>query len=195
MLSSKITAATAERILDVAERLAQTRGYNGFSYADIAAEIGITKASLHYHFPTKAILGLTLVERYTERFSTALDAVGGGAEPAATKLVRYVALYRDVLVLDRLCLCAMFAAEITTLPESIQDAVRRFFEVNERWLVEVLTGGMQAGELSFDGDPRVEARALAAALDGAMLLARSFEDDSRFDSVAERVLSTLVPRE
>ncbi len=195
MLSSKITAATAERILDVAERLAQTRGYNGFSYADIAAEIGITKASLHYHFPTKAILGLTLVERYTERFSTALDAVGASAEPAATKLVRYVALYRDVLVLDRLCLCAMFAAEITTLPESIQDAVRRFFEVNERWLVEVLTGGMQAGELSFDGDPRVEARALAAALDGAMLLARSFEDDSRFDSVAERVLSTLVPRE
>src|SRR5215211_135610 len=51
---------TADRILDLAERLVQTRGFNGFSYADIASELGLTKASLHYHFPTKAELGRCL---------------------------------------------------------------------------------------------------------------------------------------
>ena len=45
---------TAQRILDIAERLVQTRGFNGFSYADIAGALAVTKASLHYHFPTKA---------------------------------------------------------------------------------------------------------------------------------------------
>jgi TetR/AcrR family transcriptional repressor of nem operon len=48
--------------LDIAEQLVQTRGFNGFSYADIAAEIGISKASLHYHFPTKAMLGERLID-------------------------------------------------------------------------------------------------------------------------------------
>ena len=73
--------STATRILDVAEGLAQTRGFNGFSYADIAAEIGITKASLHYHFPSKADLGRALVRRYTERFMDALDAIEASDVP------------------------------------------------------------------------------------------------------------------
>ena len=57
-------AATGRRALDVAERLVQTRGFNGFSYADIAEALGVTKASLHYHFPSKADLGQRLIERY-----------------------------------------------------------------------------------------------------------------------------------
>ena len=61
-------ADTRSRILDVAERLVQTRGFNGFSYADIAAELQISKASLHYHFPSKAELGEALIGRYAARF-------------------------------------------------------------------------------------------------------------------------------
>ena len=67
---------TADRILDIAERLVQVRGFNGFSYADVAAELGMTKASLHYHFPGKAELGRALIVRYTERFAAALDIDG-----------------------------------------------------------------------------------------------------------------------
>ena len=55
-MSSTETATTAHRILDVAEELVQTRGVNGMSYADISARLGITKASLHYHFASKADL-------------------------------------------------------------------------------------------------------------------------------------------
>jgi hypothetical protein len=54
-------AATTTRILDVAERLVQTRGHNGFSYADVASELGITRAALHYHYPGKAELGEALI--------------------------------------------------------------------------------------------------------------------------------------
>ena len=62
-------ADTSSRILDVAERLVQLRGFNGFSYADVASELKITKASLHYHYPGKADLGRALVERYASRFA------------------------------------------------------------------------------------------------------------------------------
>ena len=64
---------TSQRILDTAERLVQTRGFNGFSYADIATTLGVTKASLHYHFPAKAKLGQRLIERYEKNFLAALE--------------------------------------------------------------------------------------------------------------------------
>lgn len=88
---------------------AQTRGFNGFSYADIAAELGITKASLHYHFATKADLGRTLIERYSVTFAEALSQIESSGLDARGQLQRYVQLYADVLSSGRICLCGMSA--------------------------------------------------------------------------------------
>src|SRR5271166_6069351 len=88
------SAATA--ILDVAEQLAQTRGYNGFSYADIAAELSVTKASLHYHFASKAELGRALIERYHDLFAGSLAAIDREAKGPRAKLERYAGLYQSV---------------------------------------------------------------------------------------------------
>src|ERR671936_3052482 len=88
---------TATRILDSAERLVQRRGFNGFSYADVAAELGITKASLHYHFAGKAELGQALVERYTARFAAALETIDAAGGDAPSKLAAYSGIYTDVL--------------------------------------------------------------------------------------------------
>ena len=109
-------APAAERILDVAERLAQTRGFNGFSYADVAQELSVTKASLHYHFRSKADLGRALIVRYQSVFGRALAEIGEQSRGAREKLRRYVALYDGVMRQDRMCLCGMFAAEYATLP-------------------------------------------------------------------------------
>src|SRR5512132_4683705 len=84
---------TAQRILDVAEQLVQVRGFNGFSYADVAAELGITKASLHYHYPGKAELGEALIARYAERFAESLAAIDGEAGTPSAKLDAYANLY------------------------------------------------------------------------------------------------------
>src|SRR5829696_8614182 len=90
-------ADTATRILDSAERLVQRRGFNGFSYADVAAELGITKPSLHYHFSGKAELGQALVERYGARFAAALEAIDAKGGDAPAKLAAYSRIYADVL--------------------------------------------------------------------------------------------------
>src|SRR3954453_15192527 len=88
---------TAGRILDSAERLVQARGFNGFSYADVAGELGVTKASLHYHFAGKTELGHALIARYAERFSLALEPIDETVPTAPAKLAAYAALYADVL--------------------------------------------------------------------------------------------------
>ena len=179
---------TAAQILDVAERLAQTRGFNGFSYADIAGELGVTKASLHYHFPSKADLGRSLIERYSAAFASALAGIEQSGDPAYAQLQRYVSIYGDVLKAGRICLCGMLAAEYTTLPAGMQQAIRAFFDFNERWLTTMLEGGRRDGSVTFDGSAADAARAITSALEGAMLLARPYGGAARFESAAERVL-------
>ena len=184
--------STREQILDVAERLVQTRGFNGFSYADVSTELAITKASLHYHFPGKADLGLALIERYTAVFAQALADIEATGTSTASRFERYVALYVDVLKDGRLCLCGMLAAEFQTLPEPMQAALRRFFDLNDSWLAKHFEAGRRDGHLRFDGAARDVARMVSSALEGAMLLARPFGDSSRFTAAAERLFDQLA---
>src|SRR5438552_15891978 len=134
MAARAATPSTASRVLDTAERLVQVRGFNGFSYADIAAELQITKASLHYHFASKADLGEALISRYSTRFFEALAEVDATGAAAPVKLAAYAKLYADVLSEQKMCLCGMLAAEYPTLTRPMQAAVVVFFGHNEDWL-------------------------------------------------------------
>src|SRR5258708_19548828 len=119
--------ATSQRILDIAERLVQTRGYNGFSYADIAEALHVTKASLHYHYPAKADLGKELIERYERNFLNALAHIDAESADARAKLRSYVAIYAGVLRADRMCLSGMLPAEYATLPNPINTPLPHSF--------------------------------------------------------------------
>ena len=143
--------STPQRILDVAERLIQERGYNAFSYAHIAAELGITTASVHYHYSGKAELGEAVVRRYTEDFTQAMTDIGATGRDAPAQLAAYADLYAETLRGQRMCLCGMFAAERDTLPQPISDAVVTFFDANEAWLERVLEQGCADRTLRFAG--------------------------------------------
>ncbi len=179
---------TASAILDIAERLVQSRGFNGFSYADIASELGITKASLHYHFPGKAELGESLIRRYSTRFGEALADIDDRQPSALEKLRAYCDLYRSVLRSQRMCLCGMLAAEYETLPIPMRDAVVSFFDQNQTWLAILLDGGRTADDLDFNGTPADAAHEIIAALEGAMLVSRPYHNTAVLDSVANRVV-------
>ena len=184
-------ADTPQRILNVAEHLVQTRGFNGFSYADIAAEVGLTKATLHYHFPTKAELGRRLIERYAVAFALALHKIDTAAAGAPARLRAYVKLYADVLAENRMCLCGMAAAEYGTLPAPMQKALQMFFAANEVWLTRLLDQGQNEGYLCLRAPAREEAGMMMSALEGAMLVARAMGDPIRFERAAASLLAQL----
>lgn len=183
---------TRQRILDTAEQLVRIRGFNAFSYADVATTLGITKASLHYHFPGKAQLGQALISRYAERFGEALRKIDADDAPAPVKLEAYAALYAQALNGRRMCLCGMLAADYETLPDSIRDGVVAFFDENERWLQRVLEQGAQEGTLKLERSSRDTARMIIGGLEGAMLVARPFGDVDRFRSAASALLASLA---
>jgi TetR/AcrR family transcriptional regulator, transcriptional repressor for nem operon len=190
--SKEETTSTAAQILDAAERLVQERGFNGFSYADIASELGVTKAALHYHFASKADLGDALIERYAERFFAALASVDADDTDAVDKLRAYAKLYADVFRNDRMCLCGMLAADYATLPDPMRDRVVKFFDENEVWLTKVLEEGREKGTIRFEGSARPVARTLIGGLEGAMLVARPYHDVKRFRDAADLLIRGLA---
>ena len=188
------TNDTAARILDIGERLVQVRGFNGFSYADVASELDMTKAALHYHFPGKAELGRALIERYTLRFTEALADIDERIPDAPAKLNAYAGLYSEVLRGHRMCLCGMLAAEYQTLPEPMRDAVIAFIDANEAWVERVLSEGQRAGTIVLGGPASDAARLIVSGLEGAMLVARPYGDLARFDTAAEGLLAGFAAR-
>jgi len=191
-MAASAPAATAGKILDIAERLVQTRGYNGFSYADISSELRIRNASVHYHFPSKSDLGRRLVGRYRENFLAALGGLERDHGDARRRLRAYVAIWSRVLRdRDRMCLCGMMAADIASLPRPVRAEIKRFFNENEAWLVRVMKAGQKAGTLKLAGTVEVEARLLTMGLEGAMLVARSYGEPRRFEEIAARLLAGL----
>jgi len=178
-------------MLDVAERLVQIRGFNGVSYADIAGELDVTKAALHYHYASKADLGEALIDRYTSRFQSALERIDGDSLDAPAKIAAYAAIYLDVLEQQRMCLCGMLAAEYQTLPEPMQRAIVRFFDLNETWLTAVLDAGRAAGTIHHGGSATDAARSVIGTLEGAMLVARLHDDPARLAAVTDRLLDQL----
>jgi TetR/AcrR family transcriptional regulator, transcriptional repressor for nem operon len=184
---------TASLILDAAERLIAIRGFNGFSYGDAAQELGMTRAALHYHFSNKADLGEALIARYSARFADALEAIDARELTALAKIEAYAGLYFQVLQEGRMCLCGMLAAERETLPPAMQDAVNRYFIENQCWLSLVLTQGAQLGTIELSGSPDDVAWMVINTLEGAMLLARIFNDVTILQSSAEQLLMGLKP--
>lgn len=172
---------TKQHILSVAQKLVQQRGFNGFSYADIAEEVGIRKASLHHHFATKAELGVALIESYSSQLDSEFLRISALPVQADAKLAEYVAIFRGSLTADRMCMGGMLASEWLTLDSSILPVLKRFFERNVEWLTEVLAEGKSQQLFFLSGAAADHARVLLAALQGALLISRATGDHEAFD--------------
>ena len=181
---------TANRILAIAQRMIQAQGYNGFSFRDIAAEIGIKSASVHYHFATKGDLGAAVAARYAERFVAWLERIVTEGRDARHRLILYVGLFRAAVVEDgRMCLCGMLGAESEALPPEVLEEARQFFTRNVAWLRNVFESGASDATLTFSGSAEAHARLVLAALEGAMVFARVNNDPKAFEQIAETALS------
>ena len=187
----KADKSTPDRILDAAEQLVQTCGFNGISYADIAGQVGVTKANLHHHFGSKAELGDALLNRYMESINRELACIEAGTGPKAARLDAYVDLYVAAIRNRRLCLVAVLAAEFDTLPEPMREGVKRYFIDAETWLTRTIRAGRADGSIPPGFHDRDTARLLIAGLEGAMLITRPRHDCQRFKELASTLFAGL----
>ena len=185
---------THQKLIDSARYLIQTRGYNGFSYADVAEEVQVRKASIHHHFPTKADLAKAVVEESRAGIVEQISLLAEGDFDPVERLRFYIE-YWERCITDAtapFCVAGMLAAELPSLPPELAECVRMHFRDLSRWLETILTKGAQSGVFRFQGAASAEAEAFISLVYGAMLTARAYGDASKFAEVSRGGLRRLA---
>jgi TetR/AcrR family transcriptional regulator, transcriptional repressor for nem operon len=182
---------TRGRLLLEAEFLVRTRGYSGFSYADLAKALGITKASVHHHFPVKEDLGAALIDTYKERYDAALKAIWEESASGSARIAAYARLYLEGVRQDQGCLCGVMAGERDILPQRLRAGIARFFEEHLLWLQRVLEAGVANKTIRQGIDPAAQAKLILAALEGVLMLGRLFDEKSGFDAAVDALGNAL----
>lgn len=173
---------TKTALLDSAERAARTRGFDGFSYADLAADVGIRKASIHHHFATKAVLSVALMQRYHLNLQRACADIDATCSSGGARLTAFIQIYRSALKDGKsLCLCVALSTSRESLPQVVISQISQFRAMILSWLQDVFETAQSDGSILNAGSPAAEAAAALALLEGAQLAARAEEAPDLFD--------------
>lgn len=183
--------STRSDLLASAEILLRTKGYAAFSYADLAEEIGIKKASIHHHFPTKEGLAIAIVESYLFRFKSQLESINAENAGIIDRLSAFALMFAKSSESSLLPLCGALAAELLALPESLREMTRDFFEIHLNWLQENIVKGQEAGELKAELDCVRVARLILNTLEGGSFVSWALNDNYEQFSGFEFILDGL----
>ncbi|MES2614904.1 MAG: TetR/AcrR family transcriptional regulator [Bdellovibrionota bacterium] len=191
---SHISASTRDKILNAAENLIKSFGYNGFSYEDISKSVGIKKSSIHHHFSTKSELGVAVVQRYSERSQEKLELIESNYSSPKACLKAYVEIF--VAAYDNnsqeLCLCGILAAESKSLSQEVFIELQKFFTMNSNWLTSIFKQGKNLKELTYVGDARDQALAFLSSLEGAMVVGKAFKSPDFVKKIGATLMKDLL---
>ncbi len=180
----------ATEILNVARRLMMERGYNGFSFRDVAAEVGIKSASIHYHFPSKAELAEAVARDYREWCSRELENL------SAPDALGLLSAYGDLFVAmlnDQRCVClgGVLAIDAATLPSQVKTEVERFFEAHHAWISKALRKGLEDGDIRAEIDPDAFAATFVSSVEGAMIVARGINRPDHLSKAVDQLINLV----
>ena len=183
-----------EQIIEVATELVQTRGYSAFSYKDLSDRLGITKASIHHHFPGKEDLGKAVAEKYNADVRATLDRAKRKSDDPWVQLEGYVQLVLDIVrTQDRICAVGSVQSEINVVPRPMGQAMCSLVQHVIGWLGDVINEGRRRGVMDFPGAPASQAAMIFSAAQGAMQYGRA-HGKTKARQVMTQIKETLKPR-
>lgn len=173
-------------ILNMAEALLQDKGFNGFSYAHIASELGVKNAAIHYHFPTKEALGIAVVRRYRDRFQLWINNSRIKDLSPEKKLDWFFSIYTEMRAdQGKVCLVGSMEAEFNSIPKGLQAEVEALHKELLAWLQTTLKEGRDIGIFHFNGEPAGKAALILSSLQGALQMARAL-GTGKFHAVVQQ---------
>lgn len=184
---------TAGKLITEASRLIVNAGYNGFSYADLAECLGIRKASIHHHFPSKVNLVVAVVEQQRATIQGQIEALESGTPDAMGQLLAYVDYWKRCIEDQSapFCLAGVLAVELPGLPAEVAAAVQGHFNDLGKWLKRLMALGVEQGTIKLELEPGISSQFFQTTVYGAMLMARAYGDPSKFNLVIDAFLARM----
>lgn len=188
-----VAATTREQLLTVAADLLQRVGYASFSFRDLAEAVGIRAASVHYHFPTKADLGVALVDWFRAQSDPQMAALCQAYPNVRDRLLALAEQVAEHTCTNgKSCPINLLLSEFSVLPENLQSKVRAWVDDCLAGMASWLDQGRNAGELKFPGDAIYQARLVWSVIEHGTQLSRTQADQS-FRSLIQHLVTTMTP--
>ena len=183
-----------EQILEIATELVQTRGYSAFSYQDLSDRLGITKASIHHHFPSKEDLGRAVAEKYNTDVRAALADAREKSDDPWVQLEGYVQFVQGIVkTQNRICAAGSVQSEINVVPKAMGQSMCSLVRHVIDWISEVIEKGRDRGVMDFPGTPANQAAMIFSTAQGAMQYGRA-NGEKKARQVMRQVKEGLKPR-
>lgn len=187
------TRSVREQLVEHALVLIRRRGFNGFSYRDLADLVGVKTSSIHYYFPSKDDLVLEAVREYGTRRRARLDAIDASLPPAE-QARQYLAPLLAGAGTDQACLVGMLSADVLMLPDAVRAAMQDFIRLNEQWLARLFERAAAQRKAPYPVPPQQLAQVVFGALQNGLTSARLFGTPDRLDAAAA-LLTSAMPAE
>ncbi len=183
-----------DQILEIATELVQTRGYSAFSYQDLSDRLGIAKASIHHHFPSKEDLGKAVAEKYNADVRAALAEAKRKSDDPWVQLEGYVQFVLEIIkTQNRICAAGSVQSEINVVPEAMGQSMCSLVQYVIGWISDVIKRGRDLGVMDFPGTPANEAAMIFSAAQGAMQYGRA-HGPKKARQVMQQIKENLKPR-
>ena len=157
-------------IMQLADQLIRASGYHSFSYADISKPLEVKNAAIHYHFATKADLGLAVSNQTRNNFHIQIKE---WAELSPLEqLQAFVNLYMDISQNNLVCFMGALGPAYTSLPDTMKEALTQASDEIRAWVSSVLSKGKADGVFSFQNASQDQADVIITSLLASLILNR-----------------------
>ncbi len=180
---------TKDKIVALADEFIREKGYNAFSYKDIADTLALRNAAIHYSFPTKEALGVQVVNRELDLFT--LHQASWLSLAPQERLKKLFDRFEAYNCQRLICLMGSLSPDFETLPVLLQGKVRELSNRLLDWLSAVLQEGRSLGQLHFAGDAYDRSLIIMSDLMASLLLARVLGQDT-FQRISTQSLKDIL---
>ena len=178
-------------ISDLALSLIQSRSYSAISYRDLSEHLGISKAAIHHHFPSKESLGVAAAERYHEQVKSLLMRSANQSDDPWKQFEGYLEMVDGIIETeDRICAAGSVQADYKDVPASVRDEMAVLIRFVISWIAEVIEAGRKQGTMDFPGKSSDQAIYIFTAVQGALQIGRAQGKD-KFDRVIRQIKKSL----
>jgi TetR/AcrR family transcriptional repressor of nem operon len=187
-----IAAGTKAALMEHARELIQRVGVNAMSYADLSKAVGISKASIHHHFPRKDDLILALVEESDEIYGGLFRRIVDSDAPGLEKLRAIADIYQSGVCKDKMCLIGVLSTEYATLGHEIRHALAANNAKTVATFERAVRQGIAEGAIASRLGSADIAYVFHATILGASILARCSGGHGQFASAIEAFLASIT---
>jgi len=179
---------TKESIVQLGDRFIRDKGFNAFSFHDISRKLKIRNASIHYHFHTKADLGVSILNDHREKLRALIQATAAKSPPV--KLYAFLSIYTTIKSEGRVCLVGSLATDLNSVDTKIAKELKVFANEILEWVTSILAEGKSKKIFSFQGSARTKALMIITNMLAALQLSR-LTNENDFNTIKNEVVKEL----